>query len=179
MDKCLEKKIYDRQVKKQGMSNRVVDECNPDAHLSMKDVTNLCYDYDNDLKQSNIEFVKPIDSYSDVIIQKMLSEYKDALSKEPFYHESLLVDRKEKKLSLAEKRQAQRSYEMEKKAASKQVFSYHTNKLQYRIFRNDGSVITRPVASVRTFKCPKFIIFGLFRGVMCNRVQCTMRLYLY
>jgi hypothetical protein len=35
---------------------------------------------------------------------------------EPFQHESLLVDRKEKKLSQAEKRLAQRSYELEKQA---------------------------------------------------------------
>lgn len=33
---------------------------------------------------------------------------------EPFQHESLLVDRKDKKLSQAEKRLAKRSYEMEK-----------------------------------------------------------------
>lgn len=33
-----------------------------------------------------------------------------SLSKEPFQHESLLVDRKEKKLSSAEKRLAQRGY---------------------------------------------------------------------
>ena len=38
MDNCLEKKIYDRQINKQGMSDRVVDECNPDAHLSIKEV---------------------------------------------------------------------------------------------------------------------------------------------
>lgn len=39
MDNCLEKKIYDRQINKQGMSDRVVDECNPDAHLSIKEVS--------------------------------------------------------------------------------------------------------------------------------------------
>lgn len=44
MDNCLEKKIYDRQINKQGMADRVVDECNPDAHLRMSEVTSLCYD---------------------------------------------------------------------------------------------------------------------------------------
>lgn len=38
MDSCLEKKIYDRQINKQGMADRVVDELNPDAHLSIKEV---------------------------------------------------------------------------------------------------------------------------------------------
>lgn len=46
MDWCLEKKIYDRQINKQGMADRVVDECNPDAVLSMKEITNLCFDND-------------------------------------------------------------------------------------------------------------------------------------
>lgn len=46
MDCCLEKKIYDRQINKQGMADRVVDECNPDAVLSMKEITNLCFDND-------------------------------------------------------------------------------------------------------------------------------------
>ncbi|KAJ8984004.1 hypothetical protein NQ317_006857, partial [Molorchus minor] len=44
VDNCLEKKIYDRQINKQGMSDRVVDECNPDAHLTLKDVSTLCWD---------------------------------------------------------------------------------------------------------------------------------------
>lgn len=29
-DNCLERRIYDRQLKKQSMSNRIVDETNPD-----------------------------------------------------------------------------------------------------------------------------------------------------
>lgn len=50
MDCCLEKKIYDRQINKQGMADRVVDECNPDAVLSMKEITNLCFDNDEKVK---------------------------------------------------------------------------------------------------------------------------------
>ena len=38
-------------------------------------------------------------------------------SREPFAHESLLVDRKERQLSKAEKRQAERHFEKEKRAA--------------------------------------------------------------
>lgn len=47
------------------------------------------------------------------------------IAQEPFQHESLFVDRKEKKLSMAEKRLAKRSYEMEKKANSRPVYSYY------------------------------------------------------
>ena len=159
MDKCLEKKIYDRQIKKQGMSDRVVDECNPDAHLSMKDITNLCQDYDDkDSSDQPASFSQPIASYVDTIIQKIVENYKNGLSKEPFYHESLLIDRKEKKLSQAEKRQAHRGYEIEKRANSKQNLSNTTSRIQYRIVRNDGTVVTRPVASV----CIVFIFYFFF-----------------
>lgn len=107
MDCCLEKKIYDRQINKQGMSDRVVDECNPDAVLSMKEVTNLCWD--NDEKETPVRDLTEFkDKYADDIMKKIIVEHSKTLSKEPFQHESLLVDRKEKKLSSAEKRLAQR-----------------------------------------------------------------------
>lgn len=152
MDTCLEKKIYDRQVNKQGMSDRVVDECNPDAHLSLKEVTNLCYDDD---KESEIaDFSESKDKYSDSVLQKVIEMFSRKMTKEPFQHESLLIDRKEKKLSMAEKRLAQRGYELEKQAATKPSYTiYNANRQQigtYRATRPDGVVVTRPVASVRS-----------------------------
>lgn len=108
MDNCLEKKIYDRQINKQGMADRVVDECNPDAVLSMKEVTNLCWDSEEKETETK-EFEKDCkEKYLDVVMRKVIEEHARTLSKEPFQHESLLVDRKEKKLSSAEKRLAQR-----------------------------------------------------------------------
>ncbi|XP_075165446.1 uncharacterized protein LOC142237875 [Haematobia irritans] len=145
MDKCLEKKIYDRQIKKQGMSDRVVDECNPDAHLSIKDVTNLCYDYDDDdenKSSNNTEFPKPLDSYTDTIMKIILTEYKSHLTKEPFFHESLLVDRKNDKLSQAEKRQAHRSYEMQKKTSSKTAVLSTSGRMPYQTVRPMNSRTT-------------------------------------
>lgn len=50
------------------------------------------------------------DKYIDVLMQGIMTQHWKLLSKEPFQHESLLVDRKEKKLSSAEKRLAQRGY---------------------------------------------------------------------
>ncbi|KAI8428623.1 hypothetical protein MSG28_007359 [Choristoneura fumiferana] len=144
MDWCLEKKIYDRQINKQGMADRVVDECNPDAVLSMKEITNLCFD--NDEKESEPkDLSEHKDKYLDVLMQGIIAQHSRLLSKEPFQHESLLVDRKEKKLSSAEKRLAQRGYELEKKAASapKPTPAYRT------VRTADGSVVQRPVASVR------------------------------
>lgn len=152
MDNCLEKRIYDRQVNKQGMSDRVVDECNPDAHLSLKEVTNLCWD---DEEETEIkEFLDSKDKYLDIVMQKIIESHSKSLSKEPFQHESLLVDRKEKKLSSAEKRLAQRGYELEKQAAAKPSYIYNSGGVstQYRAIRTpDGSIVHRPVASVSIF----------------------------
>lgn len=148
MDNCLEKKIYDRQINKQGMADRVVDECNPDAHLSIKEVTSLCWD---DEKESEIkDFSEFKDKYIDIVMQKVLVDHSTCLTKEPFQHESLLVDRKEKKLSSAEKRLAQRGYEIEKQQASRPSYSYTSMGTTYRAIRTqDGAIVHRPVASVR------------------------------
>lgn len=147
MDNCLEKKIYDRQVNKQGMSDRVVDESNPDAHLSMKEVTNLCYD---DGKEPEVkDFSDMLDKYTDVAARKIINMFSHLMTKEPFQHETLLIDRKEKKLSMAEKRLAQRGYELEKQAALKPNY-LAPGTTQYRTVRTpDGAIVHRPVASVR------------------------------
>lgn len=54
------------------------------------------------------------DKYIDILMQGVIMYHTKLLSKEPFQHESLLVDRKEKKLSSAEKRLAQRGYGIQK-----------------------------------------------------------------
>ncbi|KAK9747318.1 SNF2-related domain [Popillia japonica] len=136
VDNCLEKKIYDRQINKQGMSDRVVDECNPDAHLTMKDVSTLCWDDAEEAEVRDWSHCK--DNYIDVVLQKVLVQYGTRLNKEPFQHESLLVDRKDKQLSQQEKRLAKKGYEREKQAARQPAYSV-------------GSMARghRPVASVR------------------------------
>ncbi|XP_066155921.1 helicase ARIP4 [Euwallacea fornicatus] len=136
VDNCLEKKIYDRQVSKQGMSDRVVDECNPDAHLTIKDVSTLCFDDKKDEGEiKDWSFCK--DKYIDVVLQKVLQAHGTSLTKEPFQHESLLVDRKEKQLSQQEKRLAKKGYEREKNAARQPSYLSGSSRGQ------------RPVASVR------------------------------
>ncbi|CAA9997704.1 unnamed protein product [Nesidiocoris tenuis] len=121
------------------MSDRVVDECNPDAHLSIKEVTSLCWDDKADDTEVK-DFTDMQDQYIDVVIQKVLQRHSKLLSKEPFAHESLLVDRKEKKLSQAEKRLAKRSYELEKQASGNNRPVYQNN-----IVSNQGGVIRAPL----------------------------------
>ena len=120
-DKCLEKKIYDRQVNKQGMSDRVVDEANPDNYLSTKDIHSLWGEEDfmkvvPDTPWDVDEFVKKSQNCGDHVLAQVLIDQSQSLSTHPFTHESLLIDRKEKKLTRIEKRIAERSYEAEKTA---------------------------------------------------------------
>lgn len=158
VDNCLEKKIYDRQINKQGMADRVIDECNPDAHLSLKEVTSLCYDDGEDPELT--EFGDQIENYTDDVTKKILCNFSKALTKEPFQHESLLVDRKEKKLSQAEKRLAQRGYEMEKQAAAKPTYNFNPSiGTNYRLYRTtDGTLIQRPIVPCVSFLPSKKII---------------------
>lgn len=119
------------------MSDRVVDECNPDAHLTMKDVSTLCWD-DNkgDPEERDWSFMR--DNYVDIVLQKVLENLGRRLNKEPFQHESLLVDRKDKQLSQQEKRLAKKGYEREKQASRQPAYSMAALARGHR-----------PVASVR------------------------------
>lgn len=113
-DNCLEKRIYDRQVNKQGMSDRVVDEMNPEANLTWKDVSTLVQDNEDDPPVQDLSAVAG--GFSDSVLRTLTMEYSQCLTKEPFEHESLLLDRKDLKLTKFEKRLAKQSYELEKRA---------------------------------------------------------------
>lgn len=52
-DNTMEKKIYDRQINKQGMSDRVVDELNPETQFKRGQVENLLQYDDKDLPTVN------------------------------------------------------------------------------------------------------------------------------
>ncbi|XP_041638846.1 helicase ARIP4 [Cheilinus undulatus] len=112
-DFTLEKKIYDRQVSKQGMSDRVVDDLNPVLNFTRKEVESLLHFVEEEPEQisraSRADF--------ETVMQQACQLYPHLVTKQPFQHESLLVDRKESKLTKAEKRAAKKSYEDEKRAS--------------------------------------------------------------
>lgn len=114
-DFTLEKKIYDRQVSKQGMSDRVVDDLNPGLNFTRKEVESLLHFVEEEPGTGKVS----LDSTEEMesVIQKACQLYPHLITKEPFHHESLLVDRKESKLTKAEKRAAKKSYEDEKRAS--------------------------------------------------------------
>lgn len=109
-DNSLEKKIYDRQVNKQGMADRIVDELNPDAHLSSKEVHSLICDEEEDPPVLSHNLAP----FQDPVMKNILSRFGQLLTKTPFAHESLLVDRKDNRLSRAEKKLAERAYKLER-----------------------------------------------------------------
>ena len=106
-DNSLEKKIYDRQVNKQGMADRIVDEMNPDAHLSTRDVHSLICEEAEDAGGGE-EVRACAETFTDPVMRSVLRRLGDKLTRPPFAHESLLVDRKDNKLSAAEKKLAEK-----------------------------------------------------------------------
>ncbi|XP_074952559.1 helicase ARIP4 isoform X2 [Phalacrocorax aristotelis] len=114
-DYTLEKKIYDRQISKQGMSDRVVDDLNPVLNFTRREVENLLHfvEEESDPAQLSLNPSKMRES----VLQLACLKYPHLITKEPFQHESLLIDRKEHKLTKAEKKAAKKSYEEEKRAS--------------------------------------------------------------
>ncbi|XP_064012524.1 helicase ARIP4 isoform X1 [Pogoniulus pusillus] len=114
-DYTLEKKIYDRQISKQSMSDRVVDDLNPMLNFTRREVENLLHfvEEESDPAQLSLSPSKMKES----VLQLACLKYPHLITKEPFQHESLLIDRKEHKLTKAEKKAAKKSYEEEKRAS--------------------------------------------------------------
>nr|XP_020443078.1 helicase ARIP4 [Monopterus albus] len=114
-DYTLEKKIYDRQVSKQVMSDRVVDDLNPVLNFTRKEVESLLHFVEEEHEAHKIS-MESQHNFEEVI-HEACELYPHLITKQPFHHESLLVDRKELKLTKAEKRAAKKSYEDEKRAS--------------------------------------------------------------
>ncbi|XP_028262160.1 helicase ARIP4 isoform X2 [Parambassis ranga] len=114
-DFTLERKIYDRQVSKQGMSDRVVDDLNPVLNFTRKEVESLLHFVEEEPESERM----PLESQEEhePVLYLACQLYPRLVTKPPFHHESLLVDRKESKLTKAEKRAAKKSYEDEKRAS--------------------------------------------------------------
>ncbi|XP_032987489.1 helicase ARIP4 isoform X2 [Rhinolophus ferrumequinum] len=113
-DFTLEKKIYDRQISKQGMSDRVVDDLNPMLNFTRKEVENLLHFVEKEPAPQASLNVKGI---KEPVLQLACLKYPHLVTKEPFEHESLLLNRKDHKLTKAEKKAAKKSYEEDKRTS--------------------------------------------------------------
>ncbi|XP_058415756.1 helicase ARIP4 isoform X5 [Diceros bicornis minor] len=113
-DFTLEKKIYDRQISKQGMSDRVVDDLNPMLNFTRKEVENLLHFVEKEPAPQASLNVRGI---KEPVLQLACLKYPHLITKEPFEHESLLLNRKDHKLTKAEKKAAKKSYEEDKRTS--------------------------------------------------------------
>ncbi|KAK3540509.1 hypothetical protein QTP70_032473 [Hemibagrus guttatus] len=113
-DFTLEKKIYDRQISKQGMSDRVIDDLNPVLTFSRREVESLLHFVEEEPEP--LHSVHPQEDM-DIVLRKTCMKYPHLITKQPFHHESLLMDRQDLKLTKEEKETAKKSYENEKRAS--------------------------------------------------------------
>ncbi|CAF4410524.1 unnamed protein product, partial [Rotaria socialis] len=124
-DFTLEKRIYDRQIAKQGMSDRVVDELQPQTQFTKNHVQNLIH-FATEKETAAPDLITKIDEISDdPILSSICKQYTQSITKLPFTHESLLLDHKESQLTSAEKRRAQKDYQYEKQR------SVYSNRSRY------------------------------------------------
>ncbi|OON20245.1 protein, SNF2 family [Opisthorchis viverrini] len=101
----------------QGMSDRVVDELNPSQQFTRSQVELLMSFEDKDMQgisqedlQNCSDLVEP-----DPVLSSVLQKHRSWITKTPFTHESLLIDRKDYRLTRVEKRLARQRYEQEKR----------------------------------------------------------------
>lgn len=114
----MEEKIYDRQVTKQSLSNRVVDEQQIERHFTLFELREL-YTFKPDLLDDPTSIGRRIPSVvpKDAVLCELLQTYRDQIVS--FHeHESLLDHKEEEELSEAERKAAWAEYEAESKPAA-------------------------------------------------------------
>ncbi|KAM4737933.1 helicase ARIP4-like isoform 2-T2 [Anableps anableps] len=147
-DFTLEKKIYDRQISKQGMSDRVVDDLNPVLNFTRREVESLLHFVEEEPDPSQIRLLPG--EIKESVLQRALHLYSHLITKQPFPHESLLIDRRELKLSSAEKKAAKKGYEEEKRAS----VPYTRPSYAHYYPASDQSLTNIPAFSQRNWRPP-------------------------
>ncbi|XP_018593292.1 helicase ARIP4 isoform X1 [Scleropages formosus] len=147
-DFTLEKKIYDRQISKQGMSDRVVDDLNPVLNFTRREVESLLHFVEEEPDPSRVKL--DTTEEMEIVIRQACSLYPHLITRQPFHHESLLMDRKEMKLTKAEKKAAKKSYEDEKRAS----VPYTRPSYAHYYPASDQSLTNIPAFSQRNWRPP-------------------------
>uniref|UniRef100_A0A8B9YIK0 Transcriptional regulator ATRX n=1 Tax=Bos mutus grunniens TaxID=30521 RepID=A0A8B9YIK0_BOSMU len=129
----MEDKIYDRQVTKQSLSFRVVDQQQVERHFTMNELTEL-YTFEPDLLDDpNSEKKKKRDTPmlpKDTILAELLQIHKEHIVG---YHEhdSLLDHKEEEELTEEERKAAWAEYEAEKKVVHLKCFLFFNSQTPY------------------------------------------------
>ncbi|GMS95813.1 hypothetical protein PENTCL1PPCAC_17988 [Pristionchus entomophagus] len=112
MDNSMEKAIFNRQISKNGLQQRVVDEQQVDANVTQKELESLLV-YDESLDVIDRPHNVSRWNIEDDILKEVVMRENRLLSQEPFLHESLLLESQEG-LSEEEKKEALALYHREK-----------------------------------------------------------------
>lgn len=112
-DHTMEKKIYDRQISKQTMSDRVIDEIQSENHFTRTEVEKLIHYVKEDEPAADLSNLPA--KYDDRVLINACLKHACVITKEPYTHESLLIDKKEYQLSEREKAMAFKEYQHDKK----------------------------------------------------------------
>jgi len=105
----MEEKIYDRQVTKQSLSARVVDEQQIERHFTMNELAELYEFIDEPLSAKPIPAVP-----EDRLLAELVDKHKELIWKF-HHHDSLLENKVDENLTEAERKMAWEEYENEKK----------------------------------------------------------------
>ncbi|KAK5979049.1 Helicase ARIP4 [Trichostrongylus colubriformis] len=105
LNNCMEKAIFNRQISKHGLQQRVVDEAQVDANITQKELeTLLMYDESLDVIHEKWDTTKW--DFGDEVLESVVKNRSEMLAEQPFLHESLMLEREEG-LSEEEKREAE------------------------------------------------------------------------
>ncbi|KAM3842946.1 LOW QUALITY PROTEIN: helicase ARIP4-like, partial [Diretmus argenteus] len=146
-DFTLEKKIYDRQISKQGMSDRVVDELNPVLNFTRREVETLLHFVEEEPDPSLVCLAQ---ERLESVLEEALHLYPHLVTKPPFPHDSLLLDHRELRLSNSEKKLARKGYEEEKRAS----VPYTRPSYAHYYPASDQSLTNIPAFSQRNWRPP-------------------------
>merc|ERR1712088_484071 len=105
----MEEKIYDRQVTKQSLSARVVDEQQIERHFTMNELVEL-YTYQDEAQETRPEPLVP----KDKLLAEIILKHKNLIWK-IHDHDSLLENQVDEHLTEEQRKEAWEEYEDEKK----------------------------------------------------------------
>ncbi len=134
-DHTMEKRIYDRQVNKQTMSDRVVDEIQTENNLTRFEIEKLIHYVKEDVPCADLSNINS--KFNDHVLINSCWQHQSLTTKEPFRHESLFFDKKEYKLTSREKRAAFQDYEYEKTCTAN--FGRQSYAAHYRQFYQNNN----------------------------------------
>uniref|UniRef100_A0A3Q3EHW7 DNA helicase n=1 Tax=Labrus bergylta TaxID=56723 RepID=A0A3Q3EHW7_9LABR len=144
----MEEKIYDRQVTKQSLSNRVLDHQQNERHFTLSELTEL-YTFEPDLLDDPNSKKNSKRTSSDKVLEQLLQTCKTQIVTY-HEHESLLDHKQEEELSEAERKAAWAEYEAEVK-----------NPLNPKLCNHN-------VSSPQLVTCCAEVVSVLYRGPSCS-----------